>query len=127
MFSQIKWNKDGLLPAIAQDYQTKQVLMMAWMNEASLRLTLENKKATYWSRSRSKLWCKGESSGHEQIIHDIRLDCDGDTILLMVDQIGGIACHTGRNHCFFLQPNLETQQWDDVEAVIKSPEEIYKK
>jgi phosphoribosyl-AMP cyclohydrolase len=104
-----KWNADGLLPAIAQDIHTGEVLMMAWMNEESLALTLERKQAIYWSRSRQTLWRKGESSGNLQTVVDARLDCDGDTLLLKVDQAGVGACHTGRRTCFFYAPR--SGQW----------------
>lgn len=142
----IKWNQDGLVPAIAQDYQTGEVLMMAWMNKEALELTVAEQRAIYFSRSRQKLWRKGEDSGHVQKLHDIRLDCDSDLILMKVDQIGGIACHTGRRHCLFkqLQPvesssepvensaesenHSEKQwQWVDVDPVLKDPKSIYQK
>lgn len=119
----VKWNADGLVPAIAQDVHTGQVLMMAWMNAEALELTLQEKRAIYYSRSRSKLWRKGEESGHVQQLHDLRLDCDGDCILMQVEQIGGIACHTGREHCFFYQ--LQDDEWTSVEDVKKAPEAIY--
>ena len=99
-----RWNADGLIPAIAQDIRTGEVLMMAWMNAESLALTLERKQAIYWSRSRQALWRKGESSGNVQTVVDARLDCDGDTLLLKVDQGGAGACHTGRKTCFFYAP-----------------------
>ncbi|MGB1334112.1 MAG: phosphoribosyl-AMP cyclohydrolase, partial [Porticoccaceae bacterium] len=97
----ITWNSDGLVPAIAQDHKTGRILMMAWMNAESLSLTVEENRAIYWSRSRQKLWRKGEESGHVQHIKEIRLDCDSDVIILTVDQVGGIACHTGRESCFY--------------------------
>ncbi len=121
----IKWNGDGLVPAIAQEVGSGQVLMLAWMNRQSLAATVEIGKAVYWSRSRQRLWRKGEESGHEQIIKDIRLDCDNDTILLVVEQEGGIACHTGRHHCFFQQHNGES--WKTVEPVLRNTEDIYGK
>ena len=121
---QIKWTEDGLVPAIAQDYKTGEVLMMAWMNRDSLTLTVEEKRAIYWSRSRQSLWRKGESSGHVQQLHDIRLDCDADVILLKVEQLGDIACHTGRRSCFYQQ--LNDNQWQAVEPVLKDPDDIYK-
>lgn len=102
-----KWNSDGLLPAIAQDVRSGEVLMMAWMNEESLALTLEKKQAIYWSRSRQALWRKGETSGNVQTVIDARLDCDGDTLLLKVDQAGAGACHTGRRTCFFYAPTSD--------------------
>lgn len=122
---QVKWNEDGLVPAIARDVESGQILMMAWMNRQALTETAKNGKAVYWSRSRKKLWRKGEESGHEQQIQDIRLDCDNDVILLSVTQVGGIACHTGRQHCFFQK--LEGDQWVTTEPVLKSEEEIYGK
>jgi len=122
---QVKWNEDGLAPAIARDAGDGQVLMMAWMNREALAETAASGKAVYWSRSRKKLWRKGEESGHEQRVQDIRLDCDNDVILLTVTQIGGIACHTGRRHCFFQK--LEGDQWVATEPVIKSEQEIYGK
>lgn len=119
----IKWDANGLVPVIAQEVGTGRVLMFAWMNREALQLTNETKKAVYWSRSRNKLWHKGEESGHTQIVHEIRLDCDEDVILLNVEQMGGIACHTGRHNCFFQK--LENQQWVTDQAVIKNPSEIY--
>lgn len=104
-----RWNNDGLVPAIAQDAQSGTVLMLAWMNRESLALTLAEKRAVYWSRSRQEIWRKGETSGNVQELVDIRLDCDGDTVLLSVNQIGGAACHTGRQHCFFYAP--QDGQW----------------
>ena len=120
----IQWDKDGLVPAIAQETGTGKILMMAWMNKESLELSVNEGRAIYWSRSRSKLWRKGEESGHVQTIKDIRLDCDNDVVLLEVEQLGGIACHTGRHNCFYKQ--LQDKQWVEVEAVIKNPDEIYK-
>ncbi|SNC64156.1 phosphoribosyl-AMP cyclohydrolase [Marinobacter sp. es.048] len=119
----IRWTEDGLVPAIAQDAETGDILMMAWMNRESLRLSAEEGHAVYWSRSRGKLWRKGESSGHEQLIRDIRLDCDEDVILLKVEQKGGIACHTGRRSCFYR--TLKDGQWVSVDPVIKDPGTIY--
>lgn len=101
----ISWNADGLVPAIAQDAGSGAVLMLAWMNREALALTLAERRAVYWSRSRARLWRKGEESGHVQRLRDIRLDCDGDTLLLVVEQVGGIACHTGRPNCFFNGPS----------------------
>lgn len=121
---EIKWDASGLVPVIAQDYKTDKVLMVAWMNREALQLTSDTKQAVYWSRSRNKLWRKGEESGHAQKIHEIRVDCDEDVILLSVEQIGGIACHTGRCSCFFKK--LENGNWKTVEPVIKNPEDIYK-
>jgi phosphoribosyl-AMP cyclohydrolase len=120
---QVKWNEDGLVPVVTQEFETKQVLTLAWMNREALKLTAETGHAVYWSRSRQKLWHKGEQSGHQQIIKSIRLDCDNDTILLEVVQKGGIACHTGRHLCFFQK--LENGRWQTVEAVLKDPKEIY--
>jgi phosphoribosyl-AMP cyclohydrolase len=120
---QIKWDDRGLVPVIAQEAGTGKVLMMAWMNRESLTLTRETGRAVYWSRSRGKLWHKGESSGHEQLVRAIRLDCDADVILLEVEQKGGIACHTGRHNCFYRE--LDDREWVEVEPVIKDPEAIY--
>lgn len=121
---EIKWTENGLVPAIAQETGTGKVLMMAWMNREALELTVKEGRAIYWSRSRNKLWRKGEESGHVQLLKDIRLDCDNDVILLEVEQLGGIACHTGRHNCFYKQ--LQDDQWVEVEAVLKNPDEIYK-
>ena len=120
---EVRWNSDGLVPAIAQDAQTGRILMMAWMNAQSLTLTAELGEAVYWSRSRNKIWHKGETSGHTQKIREIRLDCDEDVIVLQVEQIGGIACHTGRESCFYRV--LADGQWQTVEPVLKDPSEIY--
>lgn len=119
----VKWDSDGLVPAIAQDADSGRVLMMAWMNRDSLALTAQSGKAVYWSRSRGQLWKKGESSGHEQLVKQIQLDCDGDTVLLSVSQIGGIACHTGRESCFFR--TLTGPDWTETEPVLKNPTQIY--
>jgi len=123
--NKVKWTDDGLVPVIAQDATSGTVLMFAWMNREALKLTAEGGEAVYWSRSRKKLWHKGEESGHVQKVKEIRLDCDEDVVLLKVEQIGGIACHTGRNHCFFQK--LEQGNWLTVEPVLKDPAEIYKK
>lgn len=120
---QVRWNEEGLVPAIAQQEGTGQVLMLAWMNREALALTAKEGVAVYWSRSRRKLWRKGEASGHRQIVREIRLDCDGDAVLLKVVQEGGIACHTGRHRCFYRR--LEGDRWQTVEAVVKDPESIY--
>lgn len=120
---EVRWNGDGLIPAIAQEAATGQILMVAWMNREALALTAQEGHAVYWSRSRKKLWRKGEESGHRQKVLEIRLDCDEDVILLKVEQIGGIACHTGRHHCFFRV--LRDGRWETVEPVLKSPESIY--
>lgn len=119
----VNWNEQGLVPAIAQDAASGRILMMAWMNPEALRLTAETNKAVYWSRSRGKLWRKGESSGHEQTVTELRLDCDADVIVLQVEQAGGIACHTGRESCFYSV--LHDGQWQAVDPVIKNPDEIY--
>jgi phosphoribosyl-AMP cyclohydrolase len=119
----ISWT-DGLVPVIAQELGTNQVLMFAFMNREALQLTMETGHAVYWSRSRGKLWHKGEESGHVQKVHALRLDCDADVILMTVEQIGGIACHTGRHDCFFQK--LENGEWTTDKPVIKNPEEIYK-
>jgi len=119
----ITWNSDGLVPAIAQDHESGRILMMAWMNAESLSLTVEENRAIYWSRSRQKLWRKGEESGHVQHIKEIRLDCDSDVIILTVDQVGGIACHTGRESCFYFV--LENGKWNVVDPVLKNQKDIY--
>jgi phosphoribosyl-AMP cyclohydrolase len=121
---QLKWNEQGLVPAIAQDWQTGEVLMLAWMNLEALELTAREGRAIYWSRSRNALWRKGEDSGHVQHLKELRIDCDADTVLMKVEQLGGIACHTGRRHCFYRK--LEDNQWQTTDSVIKSPEEIYR-
>jgi len=120
---EVQWNEQGLVPAVAQEAGTGQVLMVAWMNREALEATLRDGKATYYSRSRQRLWRKGEESGHEQILKDLRLDCDKDTVLLVVEQKGGIACHTGRHHCFFHR--LEDGSWKPVEPVIRDSADIY--
>ncbi|MBE7526113.1 MAG: phosphoribosyl-AMP cyclohydrolase [Nitrosomonas sp.] len=119
----INWSADGLVPAIAQDENSGKILMVAWMNREALKLTVETGEAVYWSRSRKKLWHKGEESGHTQKISAIHLDCDEDVLLLSVQQEGGIACHTGRQSCFFRQ--LKDGQWIAIEPVIKDPSQIY--
>jgi phosphoribosyl-AMP cyclohydrolase len=121
---QVKWNEDGLAPVITQEFESKQVLTLAWMNKQSLQLTAETGHAVYWSRSRQKLWHKGEESGNQQLIKSIRLDCDKDAILIEVEQKGGIACHTGRHHCFYNK--LEEGTWKATEPVLKDPKEMYK-
>jgi phosphoribosyl-AMP cyclohydrolase len=121
---EVNFDAEGLIPAIAQDYKTGKVLMVAWMNREALQQTENTKNAVYWSRSRGKLWRKGEESGHTQKVHEIRLDCDEDVILLSVEQLGGIACHTGRHNCFFKK--LENGSWKIDQPVIKNPEDIYK-
>ena len=122
---EIKWNEAGLVPAIAQDYKTGRVLMVAWMNRESLKLTVQEQRAVYWSRSRKKLWKKGEESGHVQRLHEIRLDCDADVITMQVEQLGGMACHTGRESCFYRV--FEGGEWKTVDSVIKDPSAIYNK
>lgn len=121
--AEVKWTQEGLVPAIAQDANSGKVLMMAWMNEEALRLTCETKEAIYYSRSRNKLWHKGETSGHIQKVHEVRLDCDADVIVLKVEQIGGIACHTGRESCFYRV--YQDNQWQSVDPVLKDPKDIY--
>jgi phosphoribosyl-AMP cyclohydrolase len=120
----VAWDAAGLAPAIAQDAVSGEVLMFAWMNREALQKTAELGEAVYWSRSRKRLWHKGEESGHSQKIVEIRTDCDQDVILLRIEQTGGIACHTGRRSCFFNR--LEADGWRDVEPVLKDPKEIYK-
>ncbi len=122
--NKINWSADGLIPAIAQDAKTGDILMVAWMNRESLKRTVETGEAVYWSRSRKKLWHKGEESGHTQKVLELRLDCDEDVLLLKIEQVGGIACHTGRRSCFFHK--LEDGQWLAVDPVLKDPHEIYK-
>jgi phosphoribosyl-AMP cyclohydrolase len=121
----IKWSDDGLVPVVTQDATSGRVLMHAWMNRGSLMETVKTGEAVYWSRSRRRLWRKGEESGHVQRVREIRLDCDQDALLIRVDQSGGIACHTGRESCFFLK--LEEGRWADVDPVLKDPREIYQK
>ncbi|MCS1409107.1 MAG: Phosphoribosyl-AMP cyclohydrolase [Verrucomicrobia subdivision 3 bacterium] len=124
-FEQLKFNADGLIPAIIQEHQSGRVLMMAWMNEASLRSTMETGKPHFWSRSRQKFWMKGESSGHTQTVKQIAFDCDGDTLLIQVEQIGA-ACHEGYQSCFFRAVDSE-RQVDIIETRLQTPEEIYGK
>lgn len=120
---EISWDANGLVPVIAQEHDTGRILMFAWMNREALQLTNDTQQAVYWSRSRNKLWRKGEESGHVQHVHEIRLDCDVDVILINVEQVGGIACHTGRHNCFFKK--LENGNWLVDQPVIKNPEDIY--
>ena len=123
----VKWDRDGLVPVIAQEVGSNDVLMFAFMNREALAQTAEQGRAVYWSRSRQRLWHKGEASGHVQTVHEIRLDCDSDVVLLKVTQLGhdpGIACHTGRHSCFFQK--LEGNTWQSVDAVLKDPEAIYR-
>ena len=123
--NEVPWDKDGLVPVITQDFSTGRVLTLAWMNREALTLTADKGEAVYWSRSRKKLWRKGEESGHTQKVRELRLDCDSDAILLRVDQAGGIACHTGRESCFFRK--LENGRWVATDPVLKDPADIYKK
>jgi len=121
---EIKWTQEGLCPVIAQDHQSGRVLMFAWMNREALVLTVQEGYAVYWSRSRQKLWRKGEESGHRQKVIAIQLDCDEDVLLLAIEQEGGIACHTGRHSCFYRQ--WTDGQWQTIEPVLKDPGSIYK-
>jgi len=120
---EVRWNEQGLVPCVVEDAHSGRPLMMAWMNREALQRTAHEGRAVYWSRSRQCLWRKGEQSGHEQRVREIRLDCDADTVALVVEQVGGIACHTGRERCFYRR--LEGGRWVDVEPVLKSPERIY--
>lgn len=120
---EIKWDDAGLVPAIAQDYKSGRILMVAWMNREALELTAREGRAVYWSRSRNKLWRKGEESGHIQKLHELRLDCDADVITLQIEQLGGIACHTGRESCFYRV--FENNVWKTVDPVLKDPNTIY--
>jgi phosphoribosyl-AMP cyclohydrolase len=122
--AEIRWDEQGLVPAIAQDAASGKILMVAWMNRDALAETAASGRAVYWSRSRGRLWRKGEESGHVQRVRELRLDCDGDVVLLAVEQEGGIACHTGRESCFFRR--LENGAWQTVEPVLKDPESIYR-
>ena len=122
---EVNWNQDGLVPVIAQEAGSRRVLMLVWMNRQALEKTAQTGEAHYWSRSRRKLWHKGEESGHIQKVKEIRMDCDADVILLQVEQQGGIACHTGRESCFYSR--LDKGQWVPVDPVLKNPEDIYKK
>ncbi len=122
---EVPWNGDGLIAVVTQDEKTHRVLTVAWMNRQALKETAETKQAVYWSRSRKKLWRKGEESGHVQKVREVRIDCDSDAILLKVEQVGGIACHTGRESCFFRK--LEGGKWVTIDPVLKDPKLIYKK
>ena len=122
----IRWDKDGLLPVIVQEVNTEKVIMFAWMNQETLEESISTGKAIYWSRSRNKVWLKGEESGHFQHIEDMFLDCDNDSLLITVNQIGGIACHTGRASCFYNKINMETKEVEESQKIIKNPKEIYK-
>lgn len=121
--NEIRWTQDGLVPAIAQDASSGRILMMAWMNRESLALTVSEGYAIYWSRSRQQLWRKGETSGNTQLIREIQLDCDADVIILKVEQQGGVACHTGRESCFYRV--LKEGEWQTAEPVLKDPKEMY--
>jgi phosphoribosyl-AMP cyclohydrolase len=123
--NKVSWTADGLVPVIVQDASSGLVLMMAWMNREAFKHTVQSGEATYWSRSRKKLWHKGEESGNNQRVQEIRLDCDGDVVLLKVEQGGGIACHTGRASCFF--SHLEKDRWVEIDRILKAPDEIYQK
>ena len=126
--NKIKWDEHGLVPVIAQEAATGDVLMFAWMNRDALEQTVATGEAVYWSRSRKKLWHKGEESGHVQKVLDIRIDCDEDVVLLKIEQAGGIACHTGRHSCFFQKFDgaVDGGDWVVVDPVLKDPESIYK-
>ena len=121
----LKWDEQGLVPAIAQDAATGRVVMFAWMNREALRETVTSGRAVYWSRSRRRLWRKGEESGHVQMVKSIRADCDGDVLLLAIEQVGGIACHTGRESCFYSE--LQDGRWVAVDPVLKDPKDIYER
>jgi phosphoribosyl-AMP cyclohydrolase len=124
---QVAWNADGLVPAVAQDAASGEVLMVAWMNREALERTAASREATYWSRSRRALWKKGETSGHVQRVSEIRLDCDGDTVVLKVESVGGVACHTGRRRCFFnlLEGEGGTRRWTVTDPVLEAPEDSH--
>ena len=122
----VRWDLDGLLPVIVQDAITNKVIMFAWMNRETLKKSIKQRKAIYWSRSRKQIWVKGEESGHYQNIKDMFLDCDNDVLLIKVTQKGGIACHTGRESCFYNQINMQTNKIEESEKIIKDPKEIYK-
>lgn len=126
--NKVKWDEHGLVPVIAQEVGTNDVLMFAWMNREALEKTIASGEAIYWSRSRKKLWHKGEESGHTQKVHEVRLDCDEDVVLLKVEQVGAIACHTGRHSCFFqkLEGDVKEGDWQTVEPVLKDPKTFYK-
>lgn len=120
---QLKWSDDGLLPVVTQDHISRRILTLAWVNRQALSLAQQEQRAVYWSRSRQQLWRKGEQSGHIQRLHGIYLDCDGDAVIYAVEQVGGIACHTGRESCFYLK--LIDGQWQAVDPVLKDPASIY--
>jgi phosphoribosyl-AMP cyclohydrolase len=121
---EVNWDSQGLVPAIAQDAASGKVLMVAWMNREALQQTAREGEAVYWSRSRGRLWHKGEESGYTQRVREIRLDCDGDVVLLAVEQVGGIACHTGRERCFFRK--LADGRWETIDPVLRDPADIYR-
>ena len=125
MLDAVVFNESGLVPVIAQDVDSERVLMVAWMNREALVETVETGRAVYFSRSRGRLWRKGEQSGHVQHVRGLRLDCDGDVLLMTVEQVGGIACHTGREHCFYRELDMASGEWRSVEPVLRSPESIY--
>ena len=122
----VRWDSNGLLPVIVQDASSNKVIMFAWMNRETLEESIKQRKAIYWSRSRKQVWVKGEESGHYQNIEDMFLDCDNDVLLIKVKQEGGIACHTGRESCFYNQINMQTNKIEESEKIIKNPKEIYK-
>ena len=122
----VRWDSDGLLPVIVQDASSSKVIMFAWMNRETLEESIKQRKAIYWSRSRKQIWVKGEESGHYQNIEDMYLDCDNDVLLIKVKQEGGIACHTGRESCFYNRINMKTNRIEECEKVIKDPKDIYK-
>lgn len=122
---EVQWDRNGLVPVVTQDAQSKRILTHAWVNRDALALAVQEGRAVYWSRSRQKLWRKGEESGNVQKLLDIHLDCDGDTVIYQVEQVGGIACHTGRESCFYRQ--LVDGHWRTVDPVLKSPDEMYGK
>jgi phosphoribosyl-AMP cyclohydrolase len=122
---ELPWNSDGLIAVVAQDFSSQRVLTVAWMNREALQETVNSQQAVYWSRSRKRLWRKGEESGHTQKVREVRIDCDADAILLKVEQVGGIACHTGRESCFFRK--LENGKWVTMDPVLKDPTAIYKR
>lgn len=125
----VRWDDNGLVAAIAQDHESGRILTVAWMNREALKLTVAENRAVYWSRSRQKIWRKGEESGHVQQLHEIRIDCDADAILLSVTQVGGIACHTGRASCFYRRLRFDQHgngDWETLDPVLKDPKQIYR-
>jgi phosphoribosyl-AMP cyclohydrolase len=122
----VRWDSDGLLPVIVQDASSNKILMFAWMNRETLEESIKKRKAIYWSRSRKQIWVKGEESGHYQNIEDIFLDCDNDVLLIKVKQEGGIACHTGRESCFYNQVNMKKNEIEECGKILKNPKDIYK-